>query len=216
MRFTIPCLSLTLAALASIWPASAQDAALGGESPGLSEQAAIAEPAATADAAEAADLADPDQSGPRFRPELPDGTPPDVAAMAASGAPVSGLEQALRLAYWTTPNLLAQRALLRSVDYRVPQARAAFGPSINYQADYSYQRTQFDQLLGADIINRGWSSTAQAILTQPLFTFGRNAAQENVALAQLAFQREVLRSSEQQALLDAIAAMSACSATAPA
>jgi outer membrane protein len=194
MRLTVHCLSLTLAALASIWPARAQDAALGGGSPGFFEPA------------EEADSADPDQSGPRFRPELPDGTPPDVAAMAASGAPVSGLEQALRLAYWTTPNLLAQRALLRSVDYRVPQARAAFGPTINYQADYSYQRTQSDQLLGTDIINRGWSSTAQAILTQPLFTFGRNAALENVAQAQLAFQREVLRSSEQQALLDAIAA----------
>jgi outer membrane protein len=178
----------------------------------MAEPAAMAEPVAMAGPAEAAEPgetpapADPDQSGPRFRPELPDGTPPDVAAMAASGTPVSGLAQALRLAYWTTPNLLAQRALLRSVDYRVPQARAAFGPSINYQADYSYQRTQFDQLFGADGINRGWSSTAQAILTQPLFTFGRNAAQENVAKAQLAFQREVLRSSEQQALLDAIAA----------
>ncbi len=152
------------------------------------------------------ETADLSQSALRSRPELPEGTPPEIAEVAASGAPVSGLAQALRLAYWTSPTLLSQRALLKSVDYRVPQARAAYGPTINYQADYSYQRTQFDQVLGADVINRGWSSTAQAILTQPLFTFGRNAAQENVALAQLSFQRQVLRSAEQQALLDAIAA----------
>ncbi len=203
MRLTVLCLSLTATALAATAPpASAQDAA-------PAEPAPAAEAPGPTEAlgpADASALADPDQRGPRFRPDLPDGTPPDIAAMAAGNTPVTGLAQALRLAYWTTPSLLAQRALLRSVDYRVPQARAAFGPSINYQADYSYQRTQFDQVLGADVINRGWSSTAQAVLTQPLFTFGRNAAQENVAQAQLVFQREVLRSSEQQTLLDAIGA----------
>jgi outer membrane protein len=186
------CLLLAATALASARPLLAQDTGpndtMAGDMLGTGE------------------TADLSQSGLRSRPELPEGTPPEIAEVAASGAPVSGLAQALRLAYWTSPTLLSQRALLKSVDYRVPQARAAYGPTLNYQADYSYQRTQFDQVLGADVINRGWSSTAQAILTQPLFTFGRNAAQENVALAQLSFQRQVLRSAEQQALLDAIAA----------
>ena len=169
----------------------APDAAASGEMPGALEDARTLEETA---------------GGVRLRPELPEGTPPEVAAQATGNTPVSGLAEALRLAYWTSPSLLSQRALLRSVDYRVPQARAAFGPSITYQADYSYQRTQADQLFGTDLINRGWSSTAQAILTQPLLTFGRNAAQEDVAQAQVGFQRQALRSAEQQAMLDAIGA----------
>jgi len=207
------CLLLAATPLASVPPAFAQDRApVAGPGDGAQEPAAgpdaapLGEMPTAATASNDAQTSDEDESGVRFRPELPEGTPPEVAAMATGNAPVGGLADALRLAYWTSPSLLAQRAQLRSADYRVPQARSAFGPSINYQADYSYQSTQFDQLRGADIINRGWSSTAQAILTQPLLTFGRNAAQEHVALAQLSFQRQSLRSAEQQAMLDAIAA----------
>ena len=198
MRRIAILLMLANAAIALPAPAFAQDQTVMGPTEATNAEALGTNPAVGG--------VDPASDGLRFRPELPEGTPPEVAALAANGTPVSALAEALRLAYWTTPALLAQRAQLRSVDYRVPQARAAFGPTINYQADYSFQFTQLDQLVGQDIVNRGYSSTAQAILTQPLFTFGRNAAQENVANAQLSFQRQVLRSAEQQALLDAIAA----------
>lgn len=145
--------------------------------------------------------------------DLPDETPADVAQMATSGAPVTALPDALRLAYWTSPALLAQRAAVKSVDYRVPQARANYGPKLDFQLTDTYQRDsleptaiqqQFGQKRSAEF--KGWSTTATAILTQPLFTFGRNFAQERFAVAQRAFQAQVLRSTEQQAMLDAVSA----------
>lgn len=141
-----------------------------------------------------------------LRPELPAETPADVAERAASGAPVTTLTEALRLAYWTSPVLLAQRATVKSYDYRVVQARANYGPKLNYSLAATWQYDRFQQRLGPAIALSGWSTTASAILTQPLFTFGRNASQERNSRAQLDFQRQVLRSTEQQALLDAITA----------
>lgn len=139
------------------------------------------------------------------RPELPEGTPADVAELAASGTPVTSLTDALRLAYWTSPTLLAQRATVRSFDYRIAQARANYGPRLTYSLATTFQSDRFDQRRGPPLNLSGWTTTASAILNQPLFTFGRNAAQERNSQAQLEFQRQVLRSTEQQALLDAIA-----------
>ena len=142
-----------------------------------------------------------------MRPELPEETPADVAEMASIGAPVSTLTDALRLAYWTTPSLLAQRSTVRSVDFRVTQARAGYGPRLSYSMASNWQRDSFEQRRGRPtLVLSGMTTTASAILNQPLFTFGRNASQERGALAQLDFQRQVLRSTEQQALLDAISA----------
>ncbi|MEI6643500.1 MAG: TolC family protein [Novosphingobium sp.] len=140
------------------------------------------------------------------RPDLPDETPADVAELAESGTPVTSLTDALRLAYWTSPSLLAQRSTVRSYDYRVAQARAGYGPKLNYSLATTWQRDSFERFRGGSTIAQGWTTTASAILTQPLFTFGRNASQERNSAAQLEFQRQVLRSTEQQALLDAIAA----------
>lgn len=142
--------------------------------------------------------------GIAFAPDLPVGTPEDVVEAAQAGRAVTGLPDALRRAYWTSPSLLAQRSAVKSVDYRIPQARAAYGPKLDFELTYGITRSD------SRTPGSGWSdatarsATATAILTQPLFTFGRNAAGERIALAQLGFQREVLRSAEQQAMLDAI------------
>lgn len=141
-----------------------------------------------------------------MRPELPEETPADIVESAMKGAPVTSLTDALRLAYWTSPPLLAQRATVRSADYRLTQARANYGPRLNYNLGTTWQRDKFDQRIGQPIVLSGWTTTASAVLTQPLFTFGRNASQERGAVAQIDFQKQVLRSTEQQALLDAIAA----------
>lgn len=142
-----------------------------------------------------------------LRPELPEETPVDVAEQATSGKPVTSLTDALRLAYWTAPSLLAQRATVKGSDYRIAQARAGYGPKLNYSLSSNWQEDKFEQLLGRPPrVLSGWTTSAQAILTQPLFTFGRNASQERNARAQFDFQLQVLRSTEQQALLDAITA----------
>jgi outer membrane protein len=140
--------------------------------------------------------------------DLPDETPADVAQLAQSGAPVTTLPDALRLAYWTAPDLLAQRASLKGVDYRVPQARAGYGPKLDFQATQSYVRSDKDAfgIFVPKGIYHGFSNSAAAVLTQPLFTFGRNFAAERTALAQRAYQAQALRSIEQQALLDALSA----------
>lgn len=141
-----------------------------------------------------------------MRPELPEETPADIVESAMKGAPVTSLTDALRLAYWTSPPLLAQRATVRSTDYRLTQARANYGPKLNYSLGATWQRDKFDQRIGQPIVLSGWTTNASAVLTQPLFTFGRNASQERGAVAQIDFQKQVLRSTEQQALFDAIAA----------
>ena len=159
------------------------------------------------DAANAdSDQTDADAARLAVRPELPAETPDDVAALAAEGKPVTSLTEALRLAYWTSPTLLAQRSTVRSYDFRIVEARANFGPKINYSLTDTWQRDSFEQRRGHSIALSGWTSTASAILSQPLFTFGRNTTQVRNASAQLEFQRQVLRSTEQQALLDAITA----------
>lgn len=142
---------------------------------------------------------------PLYAARLPKGTPDDLKA-AELPAPVDDFAAALQRAYWTHPGLLAERASLRGTDYRLPQARAQAGPRLSYEASYGYVRDNVEQPAGAWASRSGWSSTAAAVLTQPLFTFGRNAAAERNALAQIAFQRASLRSTEASTLFGAIRA----------
>lgn len=146
--------------------------------------------------------------------QLPIDTPPDIQHRADVPTPVEALADALRITYWTSPAILAQRSAVRSSDYRVPQARSAYGPHLTYELRETWQR-DVNQLTPAEkaaqsssdawLARSGWSNSAQAILTQPLLTFGRNAASEQGALAQRNYQAQVLRSTEQQALYDTIA-----------
>ena len=142
---------------------------------------------------------------PAYAPLLPEDTPPDLA-QSDPAQPLANLGQALERAYWTNPQLLAERARLRSVDFRLPQARAQYGPQVRYSASYGYQQNGYEQPGGITIRRDGWASTASAILAQPLFAFGGLRAGEDAALAQIAFQRAALRSAEQETLLQAIAA----------
>jgi len=140
---------------------------------------------------------------PSYQPALPAGTPADQVQRDPA-ATVTAFTEALQRAYWTNPKLLSDRARTRSVDYGVPQARGQYGPQLQYSASYGYQHDAFEQPTG-DVIRRSqWTSTAEAVLTQPLFTFGRLRANEDVAKAAVAFQRAALRASEEETLLNAI------------
>lgn len=144
-------------------------------------------------------------AGPRLTPDLPRTTPDrEEQAYEAPPAPVSSFVDALDRAYWTHPSLLAQRARLRSTDFRLPQARAAFGPSLSVEATYGYERENFETVAGAWTARSGWTTTAAAVLNQPVFTFGRNAAGERQALAEIAFQRGSLRSAEIETFFNAV------------
>lgn len=139
-----------------------------------------------------------------FTPEVPDDAPAEVREAFRTGEPVTSLDQALTLAYWTSPSVLAQRDTARSAAWGVAQARSAYGPHLDYALTYGWTRDRFELTKGIFIAREGWSSTATAVLTQPLFTFGRQFASERGASAQAAYQRAVARSASQQALYDAI------------
>jgi outer membrane protein len=154
-----------------------------------------------------------DDERQRLAPQLPPETPAPIRAAATSDAPVADWDLALALAYWTSPAILAQRSLVKSYDYRIPEARAAYGLQLDYQLMLGWQRdrddpTALQRELGqiTPTTNRGFSNSAMAVLTMPLFTFGRNAAAERSAAAQRAFQKQVLRQTEQGAFYDAVAA----------
>lgn len=142
---------------------------------------------------------------PFYGPRLPEDTPGDIVRTDPA-LPIRSLSDALQLAYWTHPSLLAQRARLRGTDYRLPQARSLAGPRISYEATYGYQRDNVEILPNRWTPRNGWSSTAAAVLTQPLLTYGRLASAENGALAQIAFERASLRSTEAGTTFNAIAA----------
>ena len=120
--------------------------------------------------------------------------------------PVAGLEDAIRRAYWHNPDILAERARKRSVDFRLPQARALYGPRVDYQLEYGYRRDRIELTPDRYRTASGWSGTVSAIVDQPILTFGRLAANEHRAQAEIGFQRESLRFTEQQTIFAAIQA----------
>ena len=120
--------------------------------------------------------------------------------------PVAGLEDAIRRAYWHNPRVLAERARKRSTDFRLPQARALYGPRIDYQFEYGYRHDRIELLPDRFRSSSGWTGTVSAIVDQPLLTFGRLAANERRAQAEIGFERETLRFVEQETILAAIEA----------
>jgi TolC family type I secretion outer membrane protein len=110
------------------------------------------------------------------------------------------------LAYRTNPRLLAQRANARSADYRYPAARSQFGPSLSVTGAYTFNRNRTELLPGSFVGAQGFTSTAGAVLNQPLLTFGRNAAAASGALAESQFARDSLRVAEADVLLAVVGA----------
>jgi outer membrane protein len=140
---------------------------------------------------------------PAYEPRLPSGTPGEQVERDAA-QPITTLPEALERSYWTNPQLLSERAQTRSVDYRLPQARGQYGPQLQYSFAYGYQQDDIDLTTTNSMVRAGWATTATAVLTQPVFTFGRLRANEDTARAQIAFQRASLRATEQQTLLQSI------------
>jgi outer membrane protein len=142
---------------------------------------------------------------PPFEPALPADTPDEVKAIDLA-TPVTDLRDALVRAYWFNPQLLAERASMRASDYLLPQARAAYGPRLDYSFRLDWQHDNVDNVFGKRVAQEGHTRTAAAILSQPLFTFGRLAANERSARAQISFERARLHNAEQEVLFAAISA----------
>lgn len=140
---------------------------------------------------------------PIYTPSFPYGADAPTAARSAEQQ-VTTLRDAIVLAYWSNPRLLAQRATLRSTDNRYPIARSAYGPQLSIQAVEAYQRDRTEIISGTYRPQQGFSTTASLILNQPVYTFGRLKSAENIALGQIAFGRDTLRLVEAETVLNAI------------
>ena len=187
-------------------PAAPADRAAPAAIPSVPPQTTAATPIAVAPPA-----SERQPAGPAYQPDW--GGPlsglsydRNAPAPAVVAAPVRTLAEAITLAYRTNPELLSARALARSADYRVPQARSQFGPSLSATGAYTFTRTRTEFLPGTFVGARGWTSTASLILNQPVFTFGRNAAAQAGAVATSQYQRDLLRLNEAQVLSNVVTA----------
>lgn len=142
-------------------------------------------------------------TSPYFQPAFPTSVD-SVMAARDPAQPVQTLDEAITLAYSTNPSLLAQRATLRSTDALYPARRAAYGPNVTLQGRHEFAWDRVERTRGNWIGQNGFSSTATLVFTQPVFSFGRRAAAEGSALAQIALGRNQLRLFEAQTMLDVI------------
>ncbi len=151
----------------------------------------------------------PGRPAPAYAPDFGgklSGLPYDKKAPVPAIAPVRTLSEAITLAYRTNPELLQARAQARSTDFGVPAARSQFGPQLGVSGAYTFTRTRQEVIPGSFLGIQGWSSTAQAVLSQPVWTFGRNAAAAAGAVATAQFQRDALRVAEAQVMNDVVTA----------
>jgi outer membrane protein len=137
-------------------------------------------------------------------------TPGRISASASVSAPRT-LAEALAATYANQPALQAERAKLRATDENVPTALAGWRPTVVVAGSTGYGdgvsrafsptfgstlNTQTDRLVG----------TAQATVTQNLYTGGRTQANVNKAKNQVYAERATLLSQEQTSLTNAVQA----------
>lgn len=134
---------------------------------------------------------------------------PAVAGLfvCAASANADTLEDAVLKAYENNPGLESDRALQRAVEETVVQARSQYGPNIAVTAQHEYTFTRTHVGLGIDAIEEdGFATSLELNLQQTLFSGGRIAASVNLAEARNLSQREELRGSSQDLLLEVISA----------
>ena len=135
------------------------------------------------------------------------GWAPLALALDAEPPPTETLGQALRSAYETAPTLQAQRYLLRASGEDYAIALSETRPVSELQVTGTYQKTvpgritQATRFLAPSPIITSNSLAASAIVTQPLYTGGKAAADRDAASAEIRASRELLRGTEGDVLL---------------
>ena len=128
-----------------------------------------------------------------------------IAAGVSAGASAETLKQSLASTYKDNPELDAQRARLRAIDEGVPQALSAARPTVTGGADISSQHISTRTTTGATSGNlspHGFSIS----VTQPVFRGLRTLNSTKQAEVLVQAGREALLNTEQNVLLDAVAA----------
>lgn len=116
------------------------------------------------------------------------------------------LSDAIAVAYQGNPSVNASRAATRAADERVQQARAQFGPTITADASYAYAWREVRQNGTIALRQQGFTRQASLSVEQPLFTFGRLAAQRRLAEAGYGATAADARASEQTLIANIVIA----------
>ncbi len=134
-------------------------------------------------------------------------------ALLASGTALAQprtLQESLAAAYANNPTLQAARAQLRSTDEQVPQALAGWRPQITVSGAIGYADGTYRSAIGSApaTVTRNYRdiATAQASLTQPLYSGGQTRASTNRADNSVFAQRSRLLGTEQQVFIDTVTA----------
>jgi outer membrane protein len=144
-------------------------------------------------------------------PPPPAPNKPPVAA-AAEGAVPRTLAEALAATYATQPQLLAERAKLRATDENVPQALAGWRPTVVMAGSTGYgdgMSRQFTRVGGGGWLNSQTTrliGTAQATLSQPIYTGGKTQSTVNRAKNQVIAERATLIAQEQASFANTVGA----------
>jgi outer membrane protein len=130
-----------------------------------------------------------------------------VVIVAAPSAQADTLTSALSQTYNNNPTLNAMRAQLRATDENVPQALSGYRPVLTANAfigpSYSRGRGSPLQPVGSATT---WGRGVGLTIEQPLFRGFRTENSVKQAESAVLAGRELLRSTEQDVLLDAVAA----------
>ena len=139
------------------------------------------------------------------KPQMAITTPPS----SLPGTTPKTLNEALAATYSTQPALLAARAQLRATDENVPTALAGWRPTVILQGTAGggdgTTRT-YSTTVGRVLVTNGGRpiATAQATLTQPVYTGGRTQANLNRARNQVMSQRASLIQQEQTSFTNTV------------
>jgi len=151
-----------------------------------------------------------------------------LAALPVAAARSQSLQESLAAAYANNPSLLAARAQARAVDENVPQALAGWRPTVvlsaaggysdttsRSQATVPVQRDFAGNVRNPDTAGQPFAffseqprntGSLQATVSQPIYRGGRTTASTRRAENQVYAQRARLLATEQQVLLDSVAA----------
>ncbi len=138
-------------------------------------------------------------------------TTQSVAARPPSAAAVPHtLAEALAATYANQPALQAERAKLRATDENVPSALAGWRPTVVMAGTAGYgdgiARSFFPGIGNTSIQTDRLIATAQATITQNLYTGGKTQASVNRAKNQVMAERATLLAQEQSSFTNVISA----------
>jgi outer membrane protein len=138
-------------------------------------------------------------------------TTPVVASRAPSAAAVPHtLAEALAATYANQPALQAERAKLRATDENVPAALSGWRPTVVMAGSVGYgdgiARSFFPGIGNTSIQTDRLIATAQATITQNLYTGGKTQASVNRAKNQVMAERATLLAQEQNSFTNVISA----------